>query len=122
MADTILIAPPNALIFISDSSGGKVPVFVPKRSILATDTMISLSCLPDMDGETQITLGSVLEVGSAAPPIFDGMIKTPTSNIVISTVEDEEILSAAVPSLETRIRVWTNRPDEPDEILIGWGS
>lgn len=122
MAETVAIAPPNALIFISDASGGAVPAFVPKRSVLATDTLIQVSCLPDMDGETEITLGPGTEVGLAGPPVFDGMINTPTHNLVVTTVEDQEVLSAAVPSRETRIRVWTNKTDEPDEIVIAWGA
>jgi hypothetical protein len=75
-----------------------------------------------MDGETQITLGPVLELGSGGSPIFDGVIKTPTSSVVVSTVEDEEVLAASVPSRETRIRVWTNRTNEPDDVVIGWGG
>ena len=122
MAETVAIAPPNALIFVSDASGGAVPTFVPKRSILATDTMVQVSCLPDMDGETQITIGPETEVGLASAPIFDGMIKTPTHRVVVSTVEDQEVVAAAVPSRETRIRVWTNKTDEPDEIVIAWGD
>lgn len=122
MAETVAIAPPNALIFISDASGGAVPTFVPKQSILATDTMIQVSCLPDMDGETQITIGPETEVGQAGPPVFDGMVKTPTHSVVVTTVEDHEVLAAAVPSRETRIRVWTNKTDEPDEIVIAFGG
>ena len=122
MSETVAIAPPNALIFISDASGGTVPEFVAKLPVLATDTMVSVSCLPDMDGETQITLGPALEVGSVGFPVFDGTIKTPTSTVVVSTVEDEELLAAAVPSRETRIRVWTNRTMDPDEIVVAWGG
>lgn len=121
MAETVVIAPPNALLFISHECGGDVPEFVEDRLVLFTDTRVSIGCLPDMDGETEITLGSVADVSSEGSLVFDGTIKTPTKKIVVSTVEDEEIIAAAVPSLETRIRIWANRTREPDKIVIGWG-
>lgn len=122
MAETVAIAPQNALLFISDSSGGAAPEFVENRPILSTDTVISVDCLPDMDGETRVTLGAATEVGMAGPPVFDGTIKTPTKGLLVSTVEHEEILAAAVPSLETRIRIWTSRTVDPDDIVIAWGG
>ena len=122
MAETVAIAPPNAVLFISDASGGTAPEFVANRPVLSTDTVISVDCLPDMDGETRLTLGPATEVGMAGPPVFDGTIKTPTRGVLVSTVEHEEILAAAVPSFETRIRIWTNRTVDPDEIVIAWGG
>ena len=122
MAETVAIAPPNALLFISDGSGGTTPEFVADRSVLSTDTVISVRCLPDMDGDTRVTLGPATEVGLAMPPVFDGTIKTPTKGVLVSTVEHEEILATAVPSVETRIRIWTSRSVDPDNIVIAWGG
>lgn len=75
-----------------------------------------------MDGKTQITLGFESEVGPGNRPIFDSVLKTPTGMVVISTVDREEVLGAPVPSHETRIRIWANRADEPDQIVIVAGG
>jgi len=122
MAKTSTIAPPNALIFISDASGGEAPEFVANMPVLSTDTAISVSCLPNMDGETHIILGNADEVGFPEAPIFDGILKTPTNVVVVSTVEHDSILEATVPLRETRVRVWTNRALDPDEIAIALGG
>lgn len=122
MAKTLSIAPPNAQLFISDVSGGRAPEFISNLPVLSTDTAISVSCLPNMDGETRVTLGAADEVSFPEAPIFDGLLKTPTNGIVVSTVEHEVILDASVPSRETRIRIWTNRTVEPDEIAIALGG
>lgn len=122
MAESVTTAPPNALFVISDASGGIVPEFVANKPVLWTDTMITVNCLPDVDGETRITLGPSAEVGLPNSPGFDGFIKTPTKSVLVHTVEGEEILVATVPLLETRIRIWTNRIDAPDEIVVGWGE
>jgi hypothetical protein len=121
-AETVMAAPPNALIFISDASGGGAPEFIANIPVRSTDTVISVNCLPDMDGETRVTLGPAAEVGMVGPPVFDGTIKTPTRGVLVSTVEHEEVLAAAVPSLETRIRIWTSRTVDPDDIVIAGGG
>jgi len=122
MEQTLAIAPPNSLIFISDASGGIVPEFIANSPILSTKSTISVSCLANVDGDTTITLAMAEELDIDGAPIFDGLIVTPTNRLVVSTVEDEEILGTDVPSHETRIRIWTNRPVEPNLITIGWGG
>jgi hypothetical protein len=122
MAKTLSIAPPNSLIFIADASGGTVPEFIANSPILSTESMISVSCLANVDGDTTITLGAVAEMSVAEAPVFDDMLLTPSGKLVVSTVEDESILSAIVPMHTTRIRVWTNRAAEPAKIVIGWGE
>ncbi len=122
MARTVMVAPPNGLLFISDASGGAASEFLPSTPILSSDTVISVECLPEMDGETRVTLGPAAEVALVRPPAFDGMIKTPTKGVLVSTYEHEEILAAVVPSARTRIRIWTNGAMDPDEVAIGWGD
>jgi hypothetical protein len=71
------------------------------------------------DGETEVTLGSAGEVDPGELPAFDAMLETPNHAVVVSTVEDETVLSARVPGSETRVRIWVNHPTEPDNIVIG---
>jgi len=121
MAKMVKIAPPNSLIFISDVSDRSGPEYIPNRLVLWTDSVISVGCLANMDGETEVRLGPAREVGQDGAPVFDGLLKTPTKELIVSTVEHEKFLGDTVPS-ETRIRIWTNEPVEPDKIAIGWGD
>lgn len=120
MPKTLKIAPANSLIIISDVSGGIGPEFIPGRLVLSTSTMISVGCLANVDGETQVTLGSAVELAPGVPLVFEGELETPSGEIAVSTVEGEKILEANVGSVRTGIRIWANRPVEPDEIVIGW--
>lgn len=120
MSSTVTLAPPNSVLFIADASKGEVPEFIPDLLVLSTDSMISMGCLPDVDGETTVTLGNGADVIRPAELVFDGMLKTPTRRVVVATVEDDMVLAAVVPNVETRIRIWTNRTREPDEVVIGW--
>jgi hypothetical protein len=71
------------------------------------------------DGETEVTLGSAREVGPENFAAFDGLLETPNRAVVVSTVEGDTVLEARVPRLMTRIRIWVNRPREPDRVVIG---
>ena len=122
MSNSVTLAPSNALLFISDRSRDEVPKFVFGAQVMATETGILVHCLPDMNGDTTVTLGNAARVGSPRTPVFDGVIKLPTRNLVVSTVEDNGILFDTLPTDETRLRIWTNRALDPDEVVIGWGD
>lgn len=74
-----------------------------------------------MDGETRVTLGDAVAVNAIDPPAFDGILDTPSHTVILSTVEHKTILHSAVPNIQTRVRIWTNHPTEPDQVLIGLG-
>ncbi|GLK69635.1 hypothetical protein [Hansschlegelia plantiphila] len=120
MPSTVKIAPPYSLFFISDPDLGEAPE--PSGAHLKwTDSVVCISCLSWMDGETSVTLGAADEVGLHQPPVFDRLIVTPHLEIVVTTVELDVILRASVPSSRTRVRIWENHPSEPDIIVIGLG-
>lgn len=121
MSKTVKATPPNSLIFISDSNGGVGPEFVPGKPTLSTSSVISISCLAYMDGDTKITLRPASEVDPRREPAWDQLLETPSRKLVVSTIENDNMLSSDVPSVETRVRVWTNETMEPDNIVIGWG-
>jgi hypothetical protein len=124
MTNTVKIAPPNSLVLISDAQGGVVPdpdVIARKAEIISTTSCAAVCCLAANDGETEITMGPAGEVGPTDDPAYDGTIATPTRTIVVWTVEWRKLLEMDVPTLQTRLRVWTNRPREPDKVLIGFG-
>jgi hypothetical protein len=113
------VAPRNSLLFISDPNGGVAPEPVRGAQILSTPSCISVACLMFQDGETEVTLGSAREVGPENFAAFDGLLETPNRAVVVSTVEGDTVLEARVPRLMTRIRIWVNRPREPDRVVIG---
>jgi len=121
MISKIKIAPPNSLVFISDSNGGVPPRPVRGAWILSTPSCISVGCLTFADGETEFTLGPSEAVIGADPLRFDGELETPHRTVIVSTVEDKTILKAQVPTTKTRVRIWTNRPTHPDKVTIGLG-
>lgn len=75
----------------------------------------------DQDGDTEVSLGSTQEVNPEGPPIFDGLLETPTRTVNIETAEGELVLQSEVSSENTRVRIWTNAPREPDKIVVGLG-
>lgn len=121
MQRSIRVAPPNSLLFVSDSNGGKVPDFLPERLVLATPSCISVGCLTFADGETEVTLGPAIEVNPGKSPAFDGDLETPNRAVAVSTVEREKLLEERVPFENTRVRIWVNHPTEPDKVIVGWG-
>jgi hypothetical protein len=118
MTSSIKIVPPYSLIFIADSGRGEIPDRM-DRPIASTDSCIVVGCLAYVDGETEFTLGKTHDVDPGAPPVFHGKLKTPNYRIVLHTAEDETILQVPVPRRETIVRIWSNHPSEPDQVIVG---
>ena len=119
MKQSTSIAPPNSLLCVSDPKGGIVPDFIPDKLILSTPSFITVGCLPFMDGETTVIIGSAHDVDPGKQPMFDGFLDTSNRSVVVSTVEQEEILREHVSTTRTRVRIWPNDPRWPDEVIIG---
>jgi hypothetical protein len=119
MHRSIKVAPPNSLVFVSDPDGGEPPVPVRDAMILSSPSCISVACYPEVDGETEITLGSMAEVDPGDFPSFTGTLETPNRAVVVSTVEQDTLLEARVPGTRTAVRVWLNHPRWPDKVTIG---
>jgi hypothetical protein len=112
------IAPPYSILFISDRDLGE-PLEPSREPLQWSDTAVRISCLNEQDGSTTIVLGHVSEVGLTSPPAFNGEIKTPNKQIVVSTALLETVLAIDVSRRNTRIWIWRNHPTEPDEIVVG---
>jgi hypothetical protein len=121
MAKFARVAPPNSLLFISDSSDGLGPEFIPGQLILSSPSCISVGCFMWQDGQTDVTLGDAHEVDPGGSAAFDGLLDTSSRAVVVWTVERETIFDTPVPNSRTRVRIWVNRPVEPDKVIIGLG-
>lgn len=120
MHQSIRVSPPNSLVFISDPDGGQAPIPVRGAMILSSPSCVSVGCFPEIDGETEITLGPTSEVGLDGLPDFIGTIETPNRALVVSTVEGDRILGASVPTFHTRVRIWLSHPRWPEKVIIGF--
>ncbi len=122
MTGHIRVAPSNSLIFISDTAEFWPTYNIDATPIVANTKCISVVCLMWQDGETDVTLGLAAALGAqAAAPDFDGFIETPSRKVMVSTVEHDVLLTSDVPDSRTRVRIWLNRPQEPDDVVIGLG-
>ena len=72
-----------------------------------------------MDGETVVTLAPANEIVTDNQLVFDGILETQSLSLVVSTVDRETILDSPVHTGRTRVRIWVNRPTEPDSVQIG---
>lgn len=70
-----------------------------------------------MDGTTRFTLTDE-PIESAGEPLFDDFLETPSCNVSIFSSHNEVILEVPVQRTRTRVRIWTNHPSEPDDVLI----
>ena len=113
------IQAPNGLIFISDVAGGEPPEPVWGAKILSTPSCISVACEIDCEGPTTITLGPSNQVSRSNSPIFDGILETPSRTIVLQLVDCTEVARAVAGRTKSRVRIWTNRSVEPDEVVVG---
>ncbi len=115
------VAPPNSLFVIDDSCDGIPPDTIPPSRIVASSSLLYVGCLMFQDGPTEITLGAADEVPHEGMIAFDGVLETPNRQIWISTVDYTVVAKQHVGTLNTRVRVWTNHPTEPDRIIVGTG-
>jgi hypothetical protein len=100
--------------------GGEPPVPVRGAMVLSTPSCVSIGCCPEIDGETEIRLGPIDEVGLDRLPDFSGTIETPNRILVISTVERDSVLEATVPKPNTRLLIWLSHPRWPDKVIVGF--
>jgi len=101
-----------------DSSGGDIPESMNGRSIVATDSCIAISCLCEMDGETEIVLCEAGDISPGKAPAFEAVIRTPSHEVTVMSVLIEPILVAPVSTERTNVRLWVNDAQEPDHVII----
>jgi hypothetical protein len=121
MAETIKIAPVNSQVVIVDPNSKKVEVPDYRESVpfVATSSCILFYCFPEVDGETEITLGKASEVDPGHAPVFDGHLLTASKTLAIETVEGDTILQTPTSGVQTKLRIWSNAIKWPTKIVVG---
>ncbi|WP_181832879.1 hypothetical protein [Bosea caraganae] len=114
-----IIRPSNSLVVIS--GGGKVDIPVGRaiEPVAASPTCLLVACCPEVDGDTELTIGLSNEVDPGNAPGFVGRLETPRRRIVVETVEEEVIFDQIVPSTQTAVRIWFSHPKWPEKVIIG---
>ncbi len=118
-ATSIDIAVLNSLLFIRDPDLKDIPEMDSQSAVWSTSSCIAVSCLPDSDGETKVTIGPGEQVGLDGEPLFDGWIDTPSKTLIIETVLAEPVLQTYVASDRTRIRIWTDGHPDTEFVVVG---
>lgn len=122
MKQSCRLAPPNSIFFIEDAAGAELPPIDGKAPrIWASQHGIIVGCLSFMDGETEFTASDSAEDAAHSIPTFSGDVATPSGLIEVSTSEREVLLRVPVAGAVTPVRIWTNHPSEPDQILAVFG-
>jgi hypothetical protein len=121
MGKSAKVAPLHSLILIVDPSGGEIPATMSGSLIASTDSCIAVGCRSDVDGDTEFTLGETGDVSPGSEPAFQGRLKTPNRRVTLRTVTGQTILETPLLQQETMVRVWTNDPSEPDQVVVGIG-
>jgi hypothetical protein len=111
----------NSLIFVRDEQTPNIPEIDGHGAVWSTTSCVAVSCLPDCDDETEVTIGSAQEVTKNGTLLFDGRLATPSRTVVVETVLSKAILQIGVPASQTRIRIWTNGLRDTNEVIIGLG-
>jgi hypothetical protein len=113
------LTPPNSLFVIEDQLGGDIPDSMDNLLISATSSCIVIGCKAEDDGETEISVGSLIDVDTGEQAVFDGQVSTPSRKLVVRTVLGLTVLELTVLETKTRVRIWANDEMEPDRIGIG---
>ena len=77
--------------------------------------------MPDVDGDTRITIGCIQNEGIGEYLVFDGQLQTTSRVVSVEIVPGKMILKQNVPNGSTRIRIWVNHPVTPNDVVIGLG-
>jgi hypothetical protein len=115
MASTSL-AVPNALLLIWDETVGEPPD-ADDGELWFNDSCVAIGTQADVDGATVVSLEPRAD-GRDSPPRFDGVLRTPSRKLSVSTVNDAVVLELRVSSERTRVRIWTDAPESPSRVEI----
>jgi len=118
---TVHVPVSNSLLFIRDSKLVELPEIAGTSAIWSTSSCIAVSCLPDCDGLTVVTIGPVERIKSDDTLLFEGTLRTPSRKVIVETVLAETILEMAVPSENCRICIWTDGHRDTQKVVIGLG-
>lgn len=108
--------------YIAGTRDVDVPAAVRGAAIATNRHCINVGSRMWHDAEIWIALGRHAEIHLAGEPALDSSIRTPEGQVLLFDANHPELLSLPVETIDTRIRVWTNHPTEPDEVIVAVGD
>jgi hypothetical protein len=121
--NSVKISPPNSILFVLDptNKSAAIPTYIDGKLVSSTESCVSVATLPDIDGETEISLESSRNLHSDLNEVFSGKVSTPGSKIAIVTSQLQKLLEMPVSQDKTMVRIWANDQKEPNKIVVGIG-
>jgi hypothetical protein len=109
----------NCSILVRDSQHDD-PLFIEHGERIAFGKHgLSISCIPDSDGDVSIMAGPVAGIIPDNKLIFSGAIATPSRIIIVETILGASIFEIDVESEITKLSIWTDGHPATDRITIG---
>lgn len=108
--------------YIAGARDVHIPAAVRGASLATNRHCINVGCRMWRDGGVGITLGLYGELEPAGALRLDWRILTPDLLVLLFDANNPELMQLPVTTTNTRIRVWTNHPAEPDEVAVVVGG
>lgn len=120
MTQSITTESPHPFVILTEAmETSELPETYPTESgFAATASCIYAPC-NNADGDVTITIGAATRPTANTSLLFDGVIATPNKTLRVWTTGWEMLLEEKTPAIRTRVRIWGNHPNLPDEIVIG---
>jgi hypothetical protein len=111
-------SPPYSIVVVSDQGDIDLPEALQGRVVSASESAVLVACLSEADGETQFTLGRIADLDRREAPAYHGTLRTPNHLLAVWSAEGQQLLALAVSHETTNVKIWTNHPTEPDDIVV----
>ena len=117
-----VVQPPSSLLLVMDPTVGRVPETMGGELTASTGSCVAIGTRSEADGATRVRLltsGELAEREEDTPSLlaWQGMLATPTGELVVASVTGETYASRPV-TASTRLRLLVNDEEEPDEIWV----
>lgn len=113
------IAVPNGIVYILDPGHPDVavPRQDPRHVVSSSPSCVSVSTVPEVDGNLEVSLRSG-QAPEGAILAFVGRVETPTGTLAIVTGEHEVVLVLHGLRNRVGVQVYVNRLHLPDQITV----
>jgi hypothetical protein len=110
---------PNCVVFIQDPVTNDFPDLKKGSLVWSTSSCVAVSCLPDVDGATEIVMGALDNVEADLQLVFEGQLTTPNREVAVQIVPNKSVLKLEVPTPEIHVRIWTDGFPDTNKVVIG---
>jgi len=106
--DSISVEVPHGVLFMHDPTFWDFPEPLDDGAVWGSPQGITIGCLHQFEGPTDISMGPASAVGRTDHLKYDDELETPTGNVRVMVVPGDVVLERQVPNTKTRVRIWTD--------------